>query len=111
MNDLELQIHLGKRIREIRKQKNISQMDLAYSIGMSMNTVSYIELGKIAPKIDTLNKIANVLGVDISEFFNFNSQPIDENKNKVIENIILKLKRCGDDVLLQCAKIIDILVK
>ena len=65
----ELQKYIGKRIREIRKNKHISQMELAFSIGMSMNTISYIESGKIASKIDTLNKIANELDVDVYDFF------------------------------------------
>lgn len=58
---------LGKLIKDVRKSKGLTQMDLAFSMDMSMNTISYIELGKIAPKIDTLLKIAKVLNMDLKE--------------------------------------------
>ena len=110
MDDLELQKQDGKKIREIRKEKNFSQMDLAYSIGMSMNTISYIELGKISSKIDTLNKIANVLNVDISDFFDFNLQ-VNNDKKSIIRNILLKLEKSDCDNLLKYEQIISILIK
>lgn len=110
MDDLELQKQVGKKIREIRKEKNFSQMDLAYSIGMSMNTISYIELGKISSKIDTLNKIANVLNVDIYEFFDFDSQINNDRKN-IIRNILLKLEKSDYNNLIKYEQIVDILTK
>lgn len=58
---------LGKAIKDARKSKGLTQMDLAFSMDMSMNTISYIELGKIAPKIDTLLKITKVLNMDLKE--------------------------------------------
>lgn len=56
---------LGKTIKDARKFKKLSQMDLAFSMDMSMNTISLIESGKIAPKVDTLLKIAKVLNMDL----------------------------------------------
>lgn len=56
---------LGKKIKDARKFKKLSQMDLAYSMDMSMNTISLIETGKITPKIDTLLKITKVLNMDL----------------------------------------------
>lgn len=77
---------------------------------MSMNTVSYIELGKIAPKIDTLNKIANFLNVDIAEFFIFCGNVDIENKNsKKIEKIVKKLEKLNEEKINKIDKIVDIL--
>lgn len=109
MKDLELQKQVGKKIREIRKQRKISQMDLAYSIGMSMNTISYIELGKIASKIDTLNKIANVLNVDVFELFDF-KMDYNSDKDVIINNILLKLKKSNYENLTKYEQIIDVLM-
>ena len=53
MNDNDFATNLGNRIRELRKNKGVSQLELAYDMDMSMNTISGIELGKISPKIDT----------------------------------------------------------
>lgn len=55
------------RIRKIRKLRNITQQELAESIGVSKSTISKYESGNITNiKIDTLNKIADVLGVSIA---------------------------------------------
>lgn len=78
MTDEDFAIELGKRIRKLRKIKGVSQLELAYDMDMSMNTISTIELGKISPKIETLYKIAQKLNVDISELFIF-SETKQEN--------------------------------
>lgn len=108
MDDKQLLIRLGKKIREIRKSKKISQMDLAYSVNMSMNTISYIELGKIAPKVDTLNKIANVLKVNILELFLFSNINIKPNNTK-FDGIFKKLEQCDSKIINKISDIIDIL--
>lgn len=69
MTDDDFAIKLGNRIRELRKIKGVSQLELAYDMDMSMNTISGIELGKISPKIETLRKIAEKLNVSMSELF------------------------------------------
>ena len=71
MTDDDFAIKLGNRIRELRKIKGVSQLELAYDMDMSMNTISGIELGKISPKIETLRKIAEKLNVSMSELFEF----------------------------------------
>ena len=45
MTDDDFAIKLGNRIRELRKIKGVSQLELAYDMDMSMNTISGIELG------------------------------------------------------------------
>ena len=67
MTDDDFAIKLGNRIRELRKIKGVSQLELAYDMDMSMNTISGIELGKISPKIETLRKIAEKLNVTPEE--------------------------------------------
>ena len=42
----ELMVRIGEKIRELRKQKNISYEKLAKEIGLDRNTVNLIELGK-----------------------------------------------------------------
>ena len=76
MNDNDFATNLGNRIRELRKNKGVSQLELAYDMDMSMNTISGIELGKISPKIDTLKKIAQKLDIDISELFDFSEHAL-----------------------------------
>ena len=70
INDLHKSI--GQNVRKIRKEKGISQLDLAHKIGHK--SVSIISCAEINHKnnhfnIEHLLKIAYVLEVDICEFF------------------------------------------
>ena len=60
-------MHVGERIRSIRKKKGIPMKQLADMIGVSEQAVSQYELGKRAVKIDTAEKIASALGVPLAE--------------------------------------------
>ncbi|MBR1425444.1 helix-turn-helix transcriptional regulator [bacterium] len=62
---------LGKRIKELRKQKGLTQEQVAEFIEMEQNTISVIESGRNFPTLVTLEKMATVLGVDLSDFFNY----------------------------------------
>lgn len=105
-------ILLGKRIRELRKTKGISQLDLAFDMDMSMNTISYIELGKISPKIETLQKIAEKLNISMAELFEFSEiQALDKVTRKKIEDISNKLKPFDKEFLDLVDKAIDLLIK
>lgn len=65
---------IGQNVKNIRKSKNISQLTLALAIGhKAVGTVSMAELG-INNKhfnIEHLVKIADVLEVDVCEFFKY----------------------------------------
>jgi transcriptional regulator with XRE-family HTH domain len=61
---------LGKRIRELRKEKGISLKDFeAYDNSVDRGQLSRIENGEKVPMIYTLYKIGLILEVDITEFF------------------------------------------
>lgn len=56
-------MNLGRAIYEIRKQKNITQKDLAVKCNLSIPALSCIERGKIRPSYKTVGVIAEGLGV------------------------------------------------
>lgn len=57
----------GKRIKEARERKNITQEELADLINMSATHISVIERGIKVPKLDTFVAIANALGISCDE--------------------------------------------
>ena len=63
---------IGRRIHEIRKERDLSQMDLADKTGLSVSYVSMIENGRRKVSLDTLICIANILGVTVDELLNGN---------------------------------------
>ena len=56
---------LGRRIRELRKQKRLSQTELAEKAGVALMTVSRLERGEHDPHVRTLSRIARSLGVPL----------------------------------------------
>lgn len=63
---------IANNIKKIRKEKRITQLDLALTIGhKSMSTIGKIEAGLENKhyNVEQLYKIAKILDVDICEFF------------------------------------------
>ncbi len=60
-------VSLGRRIREKRRKKNITQTELASLTGISAVHISNIELGHTRASLSTLVSIANALGTSLDE--------------------------------------------
>ena len=54
---------MGDRIRALREERGIRQIDLANHLGVALTTVSGWETNNREPKIDVLGKIAEYFGV------------------------------------------------
>lgn len=62
---------LGARIKEIRKNRGLSQEQLAEKVGLDSKFISKIEVGRNAPSLETMESIARVLEVEIKDLFEF----------------------------------------
>lgn len=62
-------LQLGKKIREIRKKRGLTQEELAWKSGISLNFMGQIERGHKKPSIKTLKKISENLRIAPSSFF------------------------------------------
>jgi transcriptional regulator with XRE-family HTH domain len=60
---------IGNRIRELRKDRNLSLRDVAFKIGMEPSNLSVIENGRSNPQILTYARIASALSVELSSIF------------------------------------------
>lgn len=60
---------IGVRIKELRQQTGLSQEKFALKIGMDRTYYASVENGKRNISIVNLEKIANGLGVSLSELF------------------------------------------
>lgn len=79
---------LGKRIKELRKNKKFTQEQLSEKINMDITTMSGIESGRHYPSLVTLEKIAKALNVDIPALFDYNKYlPIDVIRQTIIDNL------------------------
>lgn len=61
----------GRHLRYIRREKDLTQEQLAEIAKLSVDTISLIERGINAPSFETLEKFANALNVTVYELFQF----------------------------------------
>ena len=62
---MKKELILKNKLKEIRKQKNISQQELADMVGVSRNTISSLETGQYEPTA----KLAFVLAIALDKKF------------------------------------------
>ncbi len=75
----------GSRVRDIRKQKNITQEKLAKKLDFShASAISFIENGKRRLDAEKIPTLANALGVSIDELF-FTKKVVDMTTGEVEE--------------------------
>ena len=63
----------GRRLREIRAQRRMTQEQFAETLDVSVDFLSLIERGRNAPSFETLDKIAKRLRISVADLFTFNS--------------------------------------
>ena len=66
-----LQQKVGKRIQEIRIEKNISQQELASKCNFEKSNMSRLEKGNSNATLSTLEKVCHALQIDYIELFKF----------------------------------------
>lgn len=64
---LEVRKEVGRRVKELRKARGLTQAAVAAQLETSTQRVQYIEAGKANLRLDTLIKLANVLDCGIEE--------------------------------------------
>lgn len=78
---------LGKQLKQLRISRGISQEKLSELVFLSPRQMSIIETGNSYPSLDTFIRIAEVLQIDINEFFNIRIKEKDELRLCIIELI------------------------
>jgi transcriptional regulator with XRE-family HTH domain len=66
---------LGNRIKEMRKERRLSQAALAEKALIAQSTLSYIEAGKKSPTYETLRAIGEGMDVSVLEILKFDDSP------------------------------------
>ena len=50
----------AERLKELRKDKNMTQVQLAEALGVSKGTIAMWEIGKREPNFETLNRLSDI---------------------------------------------------
>lgn len=76
--------NFGNNLIKLRKQKNMTQMELASVLGISYSTIAMYETNKRQPRMEVVKKIADFFNVPVSELIQV--VPIDDNIINVLDN-------------------------
>ena len=83
MDDRAINKFVGMKIKEFRKNKKLTQQDLADLVGVKNSAISNYEQGIRIPKRDFLFRVANALGVSIDEFFPIQSEETSSTLSEI----------------------------
>jgi DNA-binding XRE family transcriptional regulator len=74
---------LYNRISVLRKERNISRIELAEKIGVNFQTVGYLEREEYNPSLDLAFKISEYFGMPVELIFS--SEPLKPLSEEIIE--------------------------
>lgn len=70
-NNLDIKGLLGKRIKELRTERKLTQEKLSEMVGFGQRTLSKLERGKTFITAEHLAKLLTALDIGIEDLFNF----------------------------------------
>lgn len=82
---------LGQKIAELRKAKNLTQLELATQLNITDKAVSKWERDISCPDINTFPKLAEILGVSVDELLQANASGKENDKKEDISDMLLKV--------------------
>lgn len=65
--NLTIESAFGETVRELRKQRRLSQEDVAHASGLDRSFISLLETGRQQPSLITVFQIAKALGIPAGE--------------------------------------------
>lgn len=93
---MNIKILFGRKIREYRKRKNLTQAGLAELVNVDDKHISCIESGKSFPSPDLIERLSIALKVEPKELFEFYYL---QDKTDLKEDIILMLESLNETEL------------
>jgi transcriptional regulator with XRE-family HTH domain len=86
--EMKEQKTIGKFMQELRKEKNMTQKDLAEQIGVSDKTISKWENGNSMPDTLLLVPLCKALDISVNELLSGEKLPPNDYSSKAEENIM-----------------------
>ena len=106
------QIKIGKFIQEKRKDKNLTQSELAEKLNITDRAISKWENGNCLPDAGTMPELCKILSISINDLFSGEVVDMKENEKKLEENLLemARIKEQRDKELLTLEIFIGIII-
>ena len=92
-------LDLGKKLKEVRTKRGFSQSELAKLVGLTPSAISQVESNLIYPSLPALVKMAEVLLVEVSTFFQTGSALTRKIVFSLADSIPVKLQDITNDIM------------
>ncbi len=89
---------IGEKIKKYRKEKGLTQRELADKIGKGFSTVQKYELNISQPPIDVLNRIADTLDINVSKLFDIENT-LNQSAEDEAQRQEMYLKELREDTI------------
>ena len=87
---MDIKQKIGRRIKELRKSKKLSQEKLSEMVDIAQNSLSYIETGDNFFTAETLEKLISALDIEPQELFDFEHFKTNDELVQEINSILSK---------------------
>lgn len=104
----EIAMMLGKRIRELRRERGISQEELSFKAGISAAHLGQIERAVKKPTVETIGKLAVALEVPVTALFSSEYTPAADLSSTTLAKINAQLSTMSEAQQKDVLKVIRI---
>ena len=106
------QVKIGRFIQEKRKEKKLTQSEVAEKLNITDRAISKWENGVCLPDAGTMPELCEILGISINDLFSGEKVDMKENEKKLEENLLemTKLKEQKDKMLLRLEIVLEVIV-
>lgn len=87
---------IGRLILSLRKEKNMTQKDIANLMNISDKTISKWERGLGCPDVSLLGELSNILGVNIEKILLGDLNPNDQDRGNMKQIKFYACQSCGN---------------
>ena len=100
--------NIGRKISTLRRKRKVSQEELASKLGISSKQLSKYEIGRNRITVDRLISIAQILNMNIIDFFEINNaSSISKKERGSLNNFSRFRKLSGEDLLLKISELVE----
>ena len=100
---------LGLRIKAIRKQKGLTQDQLAGLVNRSVDAISNLERGLSLPSFETLERFSEKLEVPIRDLFDFGGPEQSMEKERLLSQLQALARDMDEERLATAVKVMQVL--
>jgi transcriptional regulator with XRE-family HTH domain len=97
-NGVDIMVEFGRKLRELRRQHNLTQKELASLIGVKNSIISFYEVGDRIPSPEIIRKLAETLhvssdylmGIEKNESVDISG--LTENDKSLVRSLVYSLR-------------------